>query len=121
MKRQIKRALNWIGFDVIRYLDPRRSREHRLPSRIDVLDLVLYRVASSVPDFFFVQIGANDGVCCDPIREYVIKSHWRGLLVEPVPFLFRRLVENYRDEPQLIFENVAVAPHDGAMTLYTVN
>ena len=118
IKSQIKRLLNRIGFDLVRYPDPRRLRER---PTIDVLDLILYRVASSVPDFFFVQIGANDGVHCDPIRKYVIKSHWRGLLVEPVPHLFRKLVENYRDETQLIFENVAVAPHDGVLPIYTVD
>ncbi|MGP0067390.1 MAG: FkbM family methyltransferase [Isosphaeraceae bacterium] len=121
MKQQIRKALNRVGFDIIRYRDPEHLQDHRLPSRIDVLDLVIHKVSSSVPDFFFVQIGANDGVCVDPIRKYVIKSHWRGLLVEPVPHLFRKLVENYRDETELVFENVAIAPQDGVMSLYTVD
>jgi FkbM family methyltransferase len=121
MKRLIRKALNRIGFDIIRYPGPGCQRGQRPSSRINVLDLVLYRVTSRVPDFFFVQIGAHDGVAGDPIRKYVIKSHWRGLLVEPMPDFFRKLVENYRDEPQLTFENVAVAPHDGVMPLYTVD
>ena len=78
-------------------------------------------MASRVPDFFFVQIGAHDGIRDDPIRKYIVKSHWRGLLVEPVPHIFRKLVENYRDETQLIFENVAVAAHDGVMPFYTLD
>ena len=51
------------------------------------------------PEFFFVQIGANDGrslggtpgVTDDPIFEYVHTYRWSGLLVEPIPYLFDRL------------------------------
>jgi FkbM family methyltransferase len=86
---------------------------------IDVFDLAISRVAAS-QDFFFIQVGANDGVTDDPIRKYVTKYHWRGVLVEPQPEPFARLVENYKSEPQLAFENAAVAAEDGTAILYTV-
>lgn len=58
---------------------------------------------------FFLQIGANDGVTGDPLYKYVIQHHWAGVLIEPVPYVFERLQNNYRDEKQLRFENVAVS------------
>jgi FkbM family methyltransferase len=70
-------------------------------------------------DFFFVQIGAHDGLHYDPIRPFVKKYHWGGLLVEPQPEMFDRLIVNYADEPQLVFENAAIAHQNGVATLYT--
>jgi FkbM family methyltransferase len=69
----------------------------------------------------FIQVGANDGVYGDPLRNYVKRFGWRGLLVEPQPDVFARLVENYSDQADhLIFENVAISPVDRELLLYRV-
>jgi FkbM family methyltransferase len=68
----------------------------------------------------FVQIGANDGVRCDPLHETVITHHWRGVLVEPIPDLFERLVENYPGASTLTFENAALGTTNGSITLWVV-
>jgi FkbM family methyltransferase len=66
----------------------------------------------------FVQIGANDGKFVDPLRRYVLKHPWRGVLVEPQPKVFAQLKANYAGlEDRLAFENVAIAPGD-SVTLY---
>jgi FkbM family methyltransferase len=70
-------------------------------------------------DIFFVQIGAHDGLHLDPVRPYVKKYHWKGLLVEPQPAIYQQLVANYADEPQLVFENSAIAQQDGVASLFT--
>ncbi len=57
--------------------------EHFVPF-FDALDSALPRVT-------FVQIGANDGVWNDPIEPYLRGEKWRGVLVEPVPYVFARL------------------------------
>ena len=46
-------------------------------------------------DFFFIQVGANDGLMCDPIRQFIVKHSWGGILVEPVPDYFELLKKNY--------------------------
>jgi len=102
-------------------------RRLRPPSKaplLNVLSLVVEdylrrKVERGDSDFFFVQIGANDGISVDPMRPYILKHHWRGILVEPHPAAFARLVENYRAEPQLAFENAAIAEHDGVTFLYS--
>lgn len=69
-------------------------------------------------DFFFVQIGSNDGMMNDPLYEYIKKYNWSGIMVEPVPYLYDRLVENYKDRDNLIFKNVAVAETEDVMKFY---
>lgn len=66
----------------------------------------------------FVQIGANDGVSNDPLHESVRSHRWRGVLVEPVPELFSRLVANYAGAPGLAFENVAIGTAEGRVQLH---
>jgi FkbM family methyltransferase len=113
MKELIRRVINRAGFDIVRYPDP-------VAPKINVVDLVLEHVASLRRDFFFIQIGANDGLSADPIHAYVRKYHWRGILVEPHPVTFQKLVDNYAGEKQLIFENAAIAHEDGFVSLFTV-
>ena len=69
-------------------------------------------------DFFFVQIGAYDGKESDPIQQFVRQRGWKGLLVEPQPDAFERLKQNYADCPGLLFENTAIAEHQGRLPFY---
>jgi FkbM family methyltransferase len=71
-------------------------------------------------DFFFIQIGSNDGKRGDPIYEYVIKYKWRGILIEPVPYLYEKLKNTYAGQEGLDFENIAIADKDGYKTFYRV-
>lgn len=59
-------------------------------------------------EFFFVQIGSNDGKKGDPLFNLVFKYKLHGILVEPVPYLFQRLTDNYKGLQHLIFENAAI-------------
>jgi FkbM family methyltransferase len=70
--------------------------------------------------FFFVQIGAYDGLKSDPIQAAVRQCRWRGILVEPQRDAFERLKRNYANIPNLIFENIAVATSEGSLSLYTL-
>jgi FkbM family methyltransferase len=61
------------------------------------------------PDFFFVNIGANDGVVADPTYPFIQKYGWRGIAVEPVPYVFEQLKRNYAHLDGIILENAAVS------------
>jgi FkbM family methyltransferase len=66
-----------------------------------------------------VQIGSNDGKSDDPIHELLTQnSKWKALLVEPIPFLFERLKQNYQNRAGLSFANVAIGETEGTMTFY---
>jgi len=60
-------------------------------------------------DFFFVQIGANDGKTGDPIHKFVMKYHWNGIVVEPIKSYFEMLQKTYEGNQNLIFENAAIS------------
>ena len=107
----LQRLANRLGYKV-------EKLRQTVTAPIDVFDLLMYKLAATVPDLFFVQIGANDGITDDPIRKYVTRYHWRGLLVEPQAEVFQRLLYNYRDEKQMIFEQAVVADTDGVAKFF---
>ncbi|RYE29766.1 MAG: hypothetical protein EOP48_32405, partial [Sphingobacteriales bacterium] len=72
-------------------------------------------------DFFFVQIGANDGVRFDPIYHLVTKEKVNGVVLEPLSDLYKELVENYKNYPGILPVNKAVHANEKVMTLYRVN
>jgi FkbM family methyltransferase len=67
---------------------------------------------------FFLQVGANDGVRDDKLFYFVRAYGWRGVLIEPVQYLFERLVANYAGTQGLSFENSAVSEEDGVRSFY---
>ena len=114
IRQKIQTAANTFGYKISK-VHP--AKEFPL---IDVLSLVMQDRMQYNRDIFFVQIGAHDGQSADPIHQRVKQYHWRGLLVEPQPSAFQKLTEAYQQEPQLKFENAAIASEDGTATLYRV-
>jgi FkbM family methyltransferase len=91
--------------------DAARSTTRILGSRTMVSRL-LAEISSELPEINFIQIGSNDGLSGDPLREFIVSSSkWRGAFVEPVPQLFSQLRRNYSylDRKELTFFNVAVS------------
>lgn len=112
LKKSIRYLLNRIGYDISRI----ETEEPKSP--FSVLRYVVREQLRTTSDFYFIQVGANDGVANDPIRPLVKNFHMKGLLVEPMPDFFERLKTNYLDEPQLVFENCAIGPVDDELSLY---
>jgi FkbM family methyltransferase len=69
---------------------------------------------------FFLQVGAFDGVTHDPVNAHVRAQGWHGILVEPQPAAFERLVAGYADVGGLTFVNAAVAADPGTRPLYVI-
>lgn len=94
--------------------------KHTAVAPLNVFDLVIRDHMTRTAGFFFVQVGANNGVRADPLYAYIREFHWEGILVEPVPELFAQLRETYADEPQLRFEQVAIGSEGGLMPFFSV-
>lgn len=98
---------------------PRTERLHAVRARVRPrrperpLEQIVFELARARPDATFVQVGAHDGTQLDPLREALLGSRWRGIMVEPVPYVFERLAARYRTNPRVVLENVAVAHVDG--------
>jgi FkbM family methyltransferase len=74
--------------------------------------------AESHPDAFFIEIGSNDGVQHDYLRPFITERAWRGVMVEPVPYVFERLRRNYGSLDRVELENAAIADRDGTLPFY---
>jgi FkbM family methyltransferase len=113
-KDLIQRYLSFFGYQIVALKEP-------VQAPINLLELLLRTVRAERADFCFVQVGANDGVKDDPLRRFVSKYRWRGVLVEPQPQVFEKLVKNYEAEKQLVFENVAIDDADGTARLFVAD
>lgn len=87
-------------------------------SFICALDFLLAYQHLQTDDFFFIQVGAFDGVTNDPIHKWVKKYGWRGILLEPQPHAYALLQRNYADQPQLVLKNAAIADKNGEKPFY---
>jgi FkbM family methyltransferase len=72
-------------------------------------------------DIFVLKIGANDGVTNDPIGHYLLSdSRYRGVLVEPIPYYARLLLNNYGLTGRFTIEQVAIAASSDVIKMYHV-
>lgn len=100
----------------LRYLYLRHVRGHRL------LHEEIQGALAGLRQVYFVQVGSNDGTQGDPIHHLVTRHRqWRGIFIEPVPFLFARLKANYGDDARFVFENVAIGEQRGHAQFYYVS
>ena len=68
-----------------------------------------------------VQIGSNDGKTGDPLYPLFQKhAAWKGLLVEPIPYIFNKLEANYPDRSRFQLANVAIG-ENGELPFYYVD
>lgn len=115
IKKSIRRAGRPFGVSILKYPS---SPFRPLP----LFDLcVQFLMAARGPNLEFIQVGANDGSFGDPLRKYVLKFPWHGVLVEPQPDVFVRLCANYAEVgDRLIFENAAIASGVSEIAMYRV-
>ena len=68
----------------------------------------------------FVQIGAYDGISADPLRRYIDRCGWRGVMLESQPRPAKKLRELYRGNEGIVILEAALDRERGIRTLYTV-
>lgn len=99
------------------------KRASRLLGHSDAVYECLRAFAQSKTRVSFLQIGSNDGISQDPLREFIVRCPtWEGLLIEPLPHLFEKLTRNYRHlgRNNLRYENIAVSDRSGEIVLFRV-
>ena len=94
-----------------------RLKYRRLMARMAGAQL-LDAFAQAFPAACFVEIGANDGEQHDHLRPIVLERRWRGVLVEPVPYVFERLRRSYAGVDHVALENAAIAASDGELPFF---
>ncbi|HUA02482.1 MAG TPA: FkbM family methyltransferase [Solirubrobacteraceae bacterium] len=96
-----------------------RGRARRAERRLKLAGPALLRAfADSFPEAIFVEIGANDGEQHDHLGPLIRAHRWRGVMVEPVPYVYARLERNYAGVDRVALENVAIADGDGTKPFF---
>jgi len=70
------------------------------------------------PDnFLLIEIGANDGYCCDRMWDFVRENDPHAVMVEPTPDYFAALQENYKHLSNIKYENIALSDTETIATM----
>ena len=122
VKRLLKTALARLGYRVqgTRHC-PRQLLEPSSLRTIEFDDVVCRRMFEFASELTFIQVGAFDGITKDPLRKYIDKCGWRGVVIEPQPRAANQLRELYRDNNRIIILQAALDGKSGRRTLFTVD
>lgn len=80
----------------------------------------LFELAREQRDVYFLQVGANDGVAADPLNFFVAKYGWKGIALEPLPDIFEKLQDTYRNQKGVTPICAAMGAEEGNLTFYRV-
>lgn len=68
-----------------------------------------------------IQIGANDGIACDPLRPHLAEpGNYRAILVEPLPYYASKLKALYAGRQDVQVVQAACATESGSRTMYYI-
>lgn len=73
---------------------------------MEITDIIKYFFDRKMTNI--VQIGSNDGKTGDPLFESIKSNNWTVTFVEPIPYLFEKLVNNYGNDERFRFVQKAV-------------
>jgi FkbM family methyltransferase len=119
IKKFLKKIFNSLGYELRNFniVDNPQRQKQIIPQYL--FDLYFSIVPKD--DFFFVQIGANDGETDDLLNSYIKKYDLAGVLVEPQRDVFEKLKKSYEGNKKLVFANKAISNKDGVQKFYKVN
>lgn len=114
MKKITQKLLLYFGLRLAKipeYIDP--------IAPFDLLEMAIRPLLlERKEEFYFVQIGANDGILCDSLNPLIRKYRLRGCLVEPMKDVFSDLKRNYSDQFQLDFRELMIGNTNGTGMIY---
>ena len=122
MKALTRSVLLAFGYRIqgVRYT-PRPLLEPKNLREIEFDDVVCRRMVEFGPEFRFIQIGAFDGVTRDPLRKYIQKCGWSGVVAEPQARAANQLRDLYRGNDRIVILQAAVDGVSGRRTLFTID
>jgi FkbM family methyltransferase len=121
MKRLLRAMLGMAGYRIegIRYT-PRQFYDSAVARTLMFDDVVCRHMFEVGPELTFVQIGAYDGVSTDPLRKYIERCGWSGVMLEPQPLPANQLRALYRHNPKIVILEAALDSERRTRRLYTI-
>lgn len=105
IKKIIRNIIRNIGYEITKV------------GEVDLLESLIFK--KNHKDFFFLQIGANNGKRFDPIFNVVTSLDLSGLAIEPVKEYYDELVVNYRNS-KVIPVNRAIYEENKKISVFRV-
>ncbi len=79
---------------------------------------LLLRIFPDLHGLRFIQVGANDGNRADPLRPFIDRYAWQGVMLEPLEKNFAALQRLHGANPRLQLRRAAVDVTAGRRTIY---
>jgi O-methyltransferase len=67
---------------------------------------------------YIIQVGSHIGNTSNDYLFNKINPNFKYIMIEPVPYLFNQLKENYKSYNNITFLNIAISNYDGVLDLY---
>jgi FkbM family methyltransferase len=83
--------------------------------------MISYSYVNRLQSPSFLVIGAMDGISHDNLSPYIRDKKMKGVFVEPVKYMFNKLVDNYKDFDGIFFENCAISDNDGEAVIKRID
>jgi FkbM family methyltransferase len=119
IRKAVQRVLRRVGYDV--RWTPAALAAHPEARLEPSLAAAIARRYLAVRDFRYVQVGAFDGVCVDPLAGVVDGLEARALLIEPQPEAFARLAQNTAHRRGVELLQAAVSDEEGELPFYSLD
>lgn len=98
------------------------SKNSGLYKKVDLqLEEILKKKFRPGSDFYFIQVGANDGVSHDWLYDFVKDRKSYGVVIEPLPDFFALLKKNYSYTPRVKPLHCAVHASANDISLFRVD
>jgi FkbM family methyltransferase len=122
MKARLQNALHRLGYHLegVRFT-PRQLLRRELLRPLEFDDVVCRYMFEHGEACAFIQIGAFDGLANDPLRKYIERCGWQGVMLEPQPDAARKLRELYSGNDRVVVLEAALAGERGVRNLFTVD
>ena len=123
----LKKIAKKAGFKIIKtdffekYYHKLDDPRYRIAGDLEPLEQLFYK--HLLDDFFFIQIGANNGQRYDPIHHLIVreKDKVKGIAIEPVQEYFDELKITYKDFPLIKLIRKAIHNSESEAIIYKLN
>lgn len=109
MKKKVKELFRYFGINIT-----------KLGNTEILLESFIAKYKKNDNNFFFIQVGANNGIRYDPIFKVVNELNIEGVVIEPIKEYYDELVENYSKHSGVTPVNVAIYSDNTKLTIHRV-
>ena len=86
--------------------------------KLDKMRIFLNNMKSD-KETYIIQVGSHIGNTSNDFLFNNIDSKYNYIMIEPVPYLFKKLQDNYRSYTNITCLNIAISNYNGSIKLYT--